>query len=95
MKKSLGVLAAAVVTISVGYFASPYWSVHQMRSAAVARLGVPPESVELVHGAHGKPALARDCAAPDRRFNVSHSEDVAVYAFSPGREIGIDVESFV
>ncbi len=27
------------------------------------------------------------------RFNCSHSDDVAAYAFSPGREIGIDIES--
>ena len=66
-----------------------------MSAAFGAVLGVRPASVELVHGAHGKPALVRHCAAPDLRFNVSHSEDVAVYAFSPGREIGIDVESFV
>jgi 4'-phosphopantetheinyl transferase len=65
----------------------------RLRRLLSARLCVRPESVELVYGAHGKPALARGCTAPDLRFNVSHSEDVAVYAFSQGREIGIDVES--
>jgi 4'-phosphopantetheinyl transferase len=57
------------------------------------RLDVRPESVELVYGELGKPALARGYKDSDLRFNVSHSDDVAVYAFSSGREIGIDVEA--
>ena len=65
----------------------------QLRHLLAGRLGVRPEAVELSNGAHGKPALARDCAASSLCFDVSHSDDVAVYAFSPGREIGIDIES--
>jgi 4'-phosphopantetheinyl transferase len=56
-------------------------------------LGVRPESVELTYGAHGKPTVSRRFADADLRFNVSHSEDVAVYAFALGREIGVDVEA--
>jgi 4'-phosphopantetheinyl transferase len=63
-----------------------------LRRLLAARLGVRPESVELAYGEHGKPMLARRCATSDLRFNVSHAEDVAVYAFSEGREIGIDIE---
>src|SRR5712692_4286076 len=58
-----------------------------------ARLGVQPESVELTYGTHGKPALARRFAGSDLRFNVSHSEDVAMFAFATEREVGIDVEA--
>jgi len=65
----------------------------RLRQLLAERLGVRPESVELVYGAHGKPALARPGADADLRFNVSHREDVAVYAFSYGREVGIDVEA--
>jgi len=65
----------------------------QLRRFLAARLGVRPESVELIYGPRGKPALSRRFADSDLRFNVSHSEDVAVYAFAPGREIGIDVEA--
>jgi 4'-phosphopantetheinyl transferase len=65
----------------------------RLRQLLGARLGVRPESVELVFGAHGKPALARRYAASGLHFNASHSEDVAVYAFSIGREIGVDVEA--
>jgi 4'-phosphopantetheinyl transferase len=54
---------------------------------------VRPESIALVYGGHGKPALAPRYADVDLRFNVAHSDDVAVYAFATGREIGIDVEA--
>jgi len=64
-----------------------------LRQLLAARLGVRPESVELVSGARGKPALAGRFATSDLRFNVSHCEDVVVYAFSSGREVGIDVEA--
>jgi len=65
----------------------------RLRRSLAARLSVRPESVELVYGAHGKPRLARHCPTSDLHFNVSHAEDVAVYAFSHGREIGVDIES--
>jgi 4'-phosphopantetheinyl transferase len=64
----------------------------RLRELLAKRLGMEPESVELEYGTHGKPALARRRPGPDLRFNVSHSEDVAVYAFSWGRATGIDVE---
>jgi 4'-phosphopantetheinyl transferase len=65
----------------------------QLRELLAVRLGVPPESIELAYGERGKPVLGRHFAESDLHFNVSHSEDVAVYAFSLGREIGIDVEA--
>lgn len=64
----------------------------QLRGLLAARLCVRPQAVELVYGAHGKPALGRGYADLDLRFNVSHADDVAVYAFSEGREIGVDIE---
>ena len=57
------------------------------------RLGVRPEVVEFVYGKYGKPALSLRFEGAGLRFNVSHSEDMAVYAFSFGREIGVDVEA--
>ena len=64
-----------------------------LRQLLAARLGIPPEAVELAAGARGKPALAGQLAASALRFNVSHCQDVAVYAFASGREVGIDVEA--
>jgi 4'-phosphopantetheinyl transferase len=65
----------------------------RLRQLLGVRLSVPPESVEFVYGAHGKPALARRFADSGLCFNVSHCDDVAVYALSHGRAIGIDVEA--
>jgi 4'-phosphopantetheinyl transferase len=64
----------------------------RLRELLAVRLGVRPRSVELACGARGKPALSRRFADAELRFNVSHSEDLAAYAFLRGREIGIDVE---
>jgi 4'-phosphopantetheinyl transferase len=63
----------------------------RLRQLLAASLGVRPEAVDVQYGAHGKPALANSNS--DLRFNMSHSGDVAVYAFSRGAEIGIDVEA--
>jgi 4'-phosphopantetheinyl transferase len=65
----------------------------RLRQLLGSRLGVRPEAVELECGAHGKPALAGRFADSELRFNVSHCDDLAVYAFSSGRDIGIDVEA--
>jgi len=65
----------------------------RLRQLLGARLGVAPESLQFVYNAHGKPALARPQGARDLRFNLSHCEDVAVYAFADGAEVGIDVEA--
>jgi 4'-phosphopantetheinyl transferase len=65
----------------------------RLRRLLSARLGVRPESVEFVYGAYGKPALATRFADSDLRFNLSHADDVAVYAIASGREVGIDVEA--
>lgn len=64
----------------------------RLREFLAARLRMRPECVELVYGAHGKPEVAPHCAASDLRFNLSHAQDLAVYAFSTGRAIGVDVE---
>ena len=64
----------------------------QLRKLLAVRLGGRPQSVELVYGARGKPALSRHFSYSGLRINVSHSNNIAVYAFAVGREIGIDVE---
>lgn len=65
----------------------------RLRQLLAARLGTQPESVEFTYGAHGKPALAADLAAFGLRFNVSHAQDLALYAITYGREVGVDVEA--
>lgn len=65
----------------------------RLRELLATRLGVRPEAVELMYGRRGKPALAPHFADSGWRFNVSHSGEMAVYAFARGREIGVDIEA--
>ena len=64
----------------------------RLRELLGARLQVPAAAVELSSGPNGKPALGGQFACSDLRFNTSHCEDVAAYAFAYGREVGIDIE---
>ena len=64
----------------------------RLRQLLGERLRVPAAAVELSSGPNGKPALAGRFACSDLRFNTSHCEDVAAYAFAQGREVGIDIE---
>jgi 4'-phosphopantetheinyl transferase len=65
----------------------------RLRQLIGERLDVRPEAVDLVYAERGKPALAPRLADSGLRFNLSHCDDVAVYAFTRGREIGVDVEA--
>jgi 4'-phosphopantetheinyl transferase len=65
----------------------------RLRQLLATRLGVRPAAIELTSGAYGKPMLAPRFRGSDLRFNISHSDDLAVYAFARGHEIGIDVEA--
>jgi 4'-phosphopantetheinyl transferase len=51
-----------------------------------------PESLSFCYSSHGKPALAGESAEDAIRFNVSHSQGVALFAVTRGREVGIDIE---
>jgi 4'-phosphopantetheinyl transferase len=51
-----------------------------------------PSQLRFDYGPHGKPALALADGEPPLRFNVSHSDDVALCAVTCGQEIGVDVE---
>lgn len=56
-------------------------------------LDVSPEEVLLIHGSHGKPGLAQAASgSPALDFNVSHSGEMALFAFTSGCELGVDIE---
>lgn len=56
-------------------------------------LGVRPGQLEFRYTAYDKPSLAPESGGGgDVRFNLSHSHDLALYAFTLGREVGIDLE---
>jgi 4'-phosphopantetheinyl transferase len=48
--------------------------------------------ISLCYGSAGKPALSANGAKPQIHFNLSHSDGLAVFAFSADRELGVDVE---
>ena len=58
-----------------------------LRSVLAGYIAVPPCSLPLQEGPHGKPQL------PDGpRFSLSHSGDLALCAVARDREVGVDVE---
>ena len=51
-----------------------------------------PGRLKFLYGAWGKPSLARECEGDFVRFNLSHSQGVALLGVTRQFEIGIDVE---
>lgn len=55
-------------------------------------LGFDPVKIRFNYSHYGKPDLAEGFKAETIRFNVSHSNGIALYAITRGREIGVDIE---
>jgi len=55
-------------------------------------LGIETNLVRFRSGKNGKPSLSETNNKGDIRFNMSHSEEIAVFAFTRDREIGVDIE---
>jgi 4'-phosphopantetheinyl transferase len=55
-------------------------------------LGTDPHHVRFRYGERGKPYLADEFVGSTLRFNLAHSHEMALYAFTLGREVGIDIE---
>jgi 4'-phosphopantetheinyl transferase len=51
-----------------------------------------PRTLRFAAGAHGKPELLDDRRRPAISFNLSHSGELAVYAFTTKGPVGVDVE---
>ena len=60
-----------------------------LRETLSVRTGTPAAMLEYATGAHGKPHLIAPAAV---RFNLSHSQSVALIAIDDAGEIGVDVE---
>jgi 4'-phosphopantetheinyl transferase len=63
-----------------------------LRRLLAERLYIAPRAVELVETSYGKPRLAPVHGSAGLEFNLSHSGVLAVYAFTSGRAVGVDVE---
>ncbi len=55
-------------------------------------LGIEPHRVQFRYGPRGKPYLAIESGECALHFNLAHSHELALYAFTRGRELGIDLE---
>jgi len=55
-------------------------------------LQTPSDSVRIEEGPQGKPFVAESELAFELKFNLSHSQELAVFAFTRQKEVGIDVE---
>jgi 4'-phosphopantetheinyl transferase len=63
-----------------------------MRFILGAYLGIPGRDVKIVVGPHGKPCLDASGCAKSLQFNMTHSENLALFAVSGASSIGVDVE---
>lgn len=84
--------------VRAGRFVAPDLGAHFAVARGVLRqllgkyLGVAPRELRFAYGRHGKPGLAEPQGQSRLCFNLSHSHQLALYAVSRGREVGIDVE---
>lgn len=51
-----------------------------------------PDALRFEYTKYGKPSLAKEFGGETIRFNLSHSKGVALFAFTTGRDLGIDLE---
>lgn len=63
-----------------------------LRQLLARYLDTKPEALRLSYGAYGKPALNGEHKNSRLRFNMSHSHEMALFAFAEDRELGVDVE---
>lgn len=64
----------------------------QLRALLGHYLGVAPRDIRFTYSRYGKPSLSAPPLQPPLHFNLSHSQEFALYAFAWGREMGIDLE---
>ncbi|MCG2787139.1 MAG: 4'-phosphopantetheinyl transferase superfamily protein, partial [Anaerolineae bacterium] len=55
-------------------------------------LGMDPSKIEFAYREVGKPVLKSQLQGKPLEFNLSHSNELALYIFSRNHEVGIDVE---
>ncbi len=55
-------------------------------------LDMPAATIVFEYNQYGKPAIMSRQTGLDLRFNLSHSGDMALYALTLAREVGVDIE---
>ncbi len=64
-----------------------------LRAILALYLGCPAAAVRFDLGPRGKPLLLDPAGAVDLRFNMAHSEDLALCVVARNAEVGVDVEA--
>jgi len=63
-----------------------------LRSLLGQYLAIEPSGLEFCYNSHGKPFVEHPATGSTFQFNLSHSENLAAYAFVHSRPLGIDVQ---
>src|SRR5262249_7951930 len=63
-----------------------------LRKILAAYLHISPNEVQFTYNKYGKPTLSDDRNCQALNFNLSHSNDLGLYAVAWGRNVGIDIE---
>jgi 4'-phosphopantetheinyl transferase len=63
-----------------------------LRELLGSLLSVAPSAIAFDYGEHGKPHLTAAFAITGLRFNISHSDDLALLGICWQRDIGVDIE---
>ena len=63
-----------------------------LRTILSRYLCVEPCRLRICYGPYGKPYLEEEVEEDKLQFNLSHSRGLALYAFTRGRNIGVDLE---
>ncbi len=71
-----------------------YQVVHSTLRIILGRyLDLDPKQINFIYSDRGKPFLADNCNPLNLQFNLSHSENIAIFAITCDRRIGVDIES--
>jgi 4'-phosphopantetheinyl transferase len=63
-----------------------------LRKIISAYLALAPTDLQFTYNEYGKPAVSNDQNNCALNFNLSHSANLALYAVTRGRRIGVDIE---
>jgi 4'-phosphopantetheinyl transferase len=63
-----------------------------MRLILSRYLGLPPQEIVFCYGPRGKPECSEALERPGIKFNLSHSDQVALLAVTQGLAVGVDIE---
>ncbi len=64
-----------------------------LRAILARYLDWEPGEIAFQYNAFGKPSLRDETGGGTLQFNVSHADGIALYAFTLGRAVGVDIES--